>query len=84
MAFAWQPLDTAPRDGTEVNLTWMDLGRPQDIYPMRWEPETGNALAQAGPGIWVMRSRVSDEVLCTWSESDPDGAPTHWQPRVLQ
>lgn len=81
----WEPIATAPRDGTEVYLTWMDAGVPQDTYPMVWEAETENPLVQAGAGIWVMRSGgEAGQVIVTWSEADPLGAPTHWRRRFPQ
>lgn len=75
----WQPISTAPRDGSEVELTWMDDGKPQEIYPMRWNRFAENPLFQDGKGIWAMHSRTTNEIYLTWTESDPDGAPTHWR-----
>ena len=73
----WQPISTAPRDGTEVDLTWMEDGKPQEVFPMRWQL----FRAGGGWGIWAMMGRVSGALLCTWTEEDPDGAPTHWRAR---
>lgn len=80
MTSDWHPISTAPRDGTEVELTCMDDGKPQEIYPMRWNRFAGNKLVQDHKGIWAMQSKLSGALLCTWSEADPDGAPTHWRP----
>lgn len=80
----WRPISTAPRDGTEIELTWLENGRAQEVYPMRWEPETQNRLVQDHPGIWALRNRLTGDVVFTWSESDPDGAPTHWRPIYIQ
>lgn len=76
-ALDWQPMDCAPRDGTEVYLTWMEDGRPAEVYPMVWNRFAGNQLVQDGKGIWVLRS-TDGFIYSTWSESDPEGAPTHW------
>ena len=75
----WQPIATAPRDGTEILLTWMENGTPAEIYPMRWNPFASNPLVQSGNGMWAMHDLANSELLVTWSETDPDGAPTHWR-----
>lgn len=77
----WHPISTAPRDGTVVDLTWMEDGHPQEIFSMCWNQFAGNPLVQSGKGIWAMHSRVSGRILATWCEQDPDGAPTHWRAR---
>lgn len=74
----WQPIETAPRDGTAVTLTWMDKGKPQETASnMVWNQFAGNPLVQDGKGIWACHAK-SGEILFTWSEQNPDGAPTHW------
>lgn len=78
----WQTIETAPRDGSLVDLTWLDNGRPQEIYPMCWNQFAENRAFQDGKGIWAMHNRETGALLCTWSEQHPDGAPTHWRPHV--
>ncbi len=76
----WQPIETAPRDGTPVTLTWIENGKPQEIYPnMVWNRFAGNSLVQSGKGIWAIHG-MDGRILTTWSEENPDGAPTHWKP----
>lgn len=75
----WRPIETAPRDGTAVTLTWMGNGRPQEIYPnMVWNRFAGNPLVQDGKGIWALHGK-SGQILMTWTEEN-DGGPTHWMP----
>jgi hypothetical protein len=31
----WQPIETAPKDGSVIELTWMEDGKPQEIWPMQ-------------------------------------------------
>lgn len=76
----WRDISTAPKDGTEIVLTWMEDGKPQEQWPMRWEPNEGNPLVQSSIGIWAMRDRNTGRIYCTWSEKMPDGSPTHWMP----
>lgn len=72
----WQDISTAPRDGREVELTWMDDGDPQERFIMRWDATATNTILPSGVvGLWV----APDGPL-TWSEHNPDGAPTHWRP----
>lgn len=75
----WQTMETAPRDGTTVWLTWMDEGQPADTFPMVWNDFAGNPLVQDGRGIWCLRSD-DGQIHMTWTEADPAGAPTHWRP----
>lgn len=76
----WQPIETAPRDGTEVELTWLENGRPQEIWPLCWNRFATNHLVQDHKGIWAMHDRLTGALVMTWSEENPDGAPTHWRP----
>lgn len=72
----WQPISSAPRDGQQILLTWFDDGRPQEIWAMQWAHIQRNSLFAPGiTGMWT----TPDGGL-TWTEHDPDGAPTHWMP----
>ena len=72
----WQDIGTAPRDGTIIELTWMDDGKPQEIWPMQWAHIQRNDLFAPGiVGMWI----IPDGSM-TWTEHDPAGAPTHWRP----
>lgn len=76
----WQPIETAPRDGTAVALCWMENGKVAESFaPMVWNQFAENPLYQRGKGIWACHAK-SGELLFTWTESHPDGAPTHWMP----
>jgi hypothetical protein len=70
----WQPIETAPRDGSVVELTWMENGRPQDIWPMQWMAIQRNGLFPGKLGMWTLPNGGA-----TWNDDDPDGAPTHWR-----
>lgn len=70
--YQWQPIETAPKDGTEVIL---------------WFPFKGIAInglyGEVSEGDWETGNRtwmewlVADEL---WFQEDPSQAPTHWMP----
>lgn len=69
----WQDISTAPKDGREVELTWMDNGRPQERFFMQWGHIKQNGLFPGKVGMWM----TPDGAL-TWND-DGDGGPTHWR-----
>jgi len=80
----WKPIKTAPRDGTKVSLTWMEGGKPQEVFHgFQWNPFASNNLVQDEKGMWAIHGR-DGALLMTWYEKDPDGAPTHWKPLPAQ
>jgi hypothetical protein len=64
----WQPIKTAPRDGTNILLAWGQDGVSQGHYipglPYPWK------FIDTNDGItWLINNAV-----------DGPGGPTHWQP----
>lgn len=80
----WQPISTAPKDGTDVLVYFQIAGTP--IVHIAWfnsenEWERSGQYASAGEskdeyvGWWsYVRGSVTQEKLDEWR------APTHWQP----
>ena len=65
----WSPIETVPRDGTEVIVYDPDSG----AFLMRWVPGATNPiLRDSGDGLWVA---VGGGM--TWSEAGGFG-PTKW------
>ena len=63
---AWQPIETAPKDGTWF-LGWVDRADVEDQYDVwRWDAEIET---ESGYGFWVNAA-----------DSNLDEFPTHWQP----
>ena len=79
MNMDWRPIESAPKDGSLVYLTWMLDGKPQEMFPMRWGHIQRNGLFPGLVGMWV-----ANDGSYTWNDSDPDGAPTHWAPIVTE
>lgn len=66
----WRSMDSAPKDGTKVDLWFPETGRATD-----WHFERGGI---AGPeGMWVKRHRVRDPDDIAL-ETYPNQQPTHW------
>ena len=65
----WQPIETAPKDGTPIIVWGPDISCPCDGYYPRscW-------WSQEGHGVWVVRETANDATYL-----DP-AALTHWQP----
>jgi len=65
-ATAWQPIETAPKDGTEVLLFFPLDGLDLRVWPQR-------IIAEYRHGLWVWQGRA----VRGYSESYQ---PTHWMP----
>lgn len=66
----WYPIDSAPRDGTEIWVQHDDCG----AFPMRWKPDGFNPLVSTDGGLWEAPGGGF-----TWTEEDSMG-PSHWRP----
>ncbi|MEN6621463.1 MAG: hypothetical protein ABFD50_07950 [Smithella sp.] len=73
-ALEWRPISEAPKDGSLIQLTWMENGKPQEIYTMQWGHIQKNGLYPGVVGMWV-----DPGGNFTWNESNPEGAPTHFR-----
>ena len=70
----WQPIDTAPKNGTRIIL-W-DANKGVAISG-GWHIDGGRDDPNGYEPPWSWW--VSDEDLIMW-DSGPDDAPTHWMP----
>lgn len=77
-AGGWRPIETAPRDGSVVEITALeDDGTPFEIHPMCWDANGRNTIFAPGMvGMWT-----APDGSYTWREGD--GGPTHWRPAGL-
>lgn len=66
----WLPYETAPKDGTMVQLRAEDEG-PFEMY---WDADR-LGMVSTSKGVWVLRGGGM-----TWCDELPAGAPTHWAP----
>jgi hypothetical protein len=63
---AWQPIETAPKDGTPVDLWQPRIGRWTN---MRWDYHN-----------WMSGKPVGEKSWGGGSRDGPDAEPTHWMP----
>lgn len=73
----WQPIETAPKDGTLIKIGWKFPGDTdmQEWFVMQWSHIQRNGLYPGVVGMWV-----APDGSFTWNADNPDGAPTHWMP----
>lgn len=71
----WQPIETAPKDGSIIDLTWMENDEPQEIWPMQWGHIQKNGFFPGRVGMWI-----TPDGAITWNDDDRGGGPTHWRP----
>lgn len=71
----WQPIETAPKDGSVIVLSWHEGGEAQESFIMQWGHIQKNGLFPRNTGMWV-----SPDGSMTWNGSADDGGPTHWMP----
>lgn len=72
----WQPIESAPRDGSMVVLTAFEPdGTPfGEEYEMQWMAIQRNGLFPGVTGMWTAPNGAF-----TWNGSPDTGGPTHWR-----
>ena len=78
----WQPIETAPKDGTPILLCWSDEGHytNYDLGPVWlgcWHSIYSTWTTLSLHQITMIENRMSDEALEDVVTCD---SPTHWQP----
>ena len=69
---AWQPIETAPKDGTPILVSFGSMG----IWRVFWsEPEWTDAYC-----IWCVDDNKHGPYVLRGFSDEGDRAPTHWMP----
>ena len=66
----WQPIETAPKDGEEVNI--LLFGGVLDSAEDYWPDFIGPVVAYWDCGMWVIAPTGSEKIMVN--------NPTHWMP----
>ena len=69
-----QPIETAPKDGTLIELMAIEDGRVRDTCAMRWCAIQRNRLFSGVTGMWT-----APDGGFTWNGTQENGGPTHWR-----
>lgn len=73
-AAQWQPIATAPKDGTDILAMYMHIDT-QIVHNAFWISADEDGFADDPSGWWTYdKSEVSRVLLNNWM------APTHWMP----
>ena len=71
---SWQPIETAPKDGTIILLCRTTGKREPEVYPGAWCPDE----TEEAEYPWLFWERLNKQQVKPngWA----DGIPTHWMP----
>jgi hypothetical protein len=69
----WQPIETAPKDGTKVLAYIVANGVPY-ISVIWWRGE------QFKDSMWKWRNALTDSATGGFADTLPNPGPTHWMP----
>ena len=73
----WQPIETAPRDGTWILAT----RKGEEFFKCRWMTAYTLAEEYGGSACDYIQACWDDgDIQTCWDDGDNEATPTHWMP----
>lgn len=69
----WQTIDSAPKDGRTLRISWFYGDLLQEWFTMRWDENAENGLFPGVKGMWATM-----DGSMTWNGTPDQFGPTHW------
>jgi hypothetical protein len=76
----WRPIETAPRDGSDILLLASGMAIEARFCPGEWSDETPISPREYSGAVWSAFDDALQFLIEETSEGDFHGQVTHWRP----